>query len=71
MTDSIRPSSTKYFYGRITRDEAEEILRLNGLREGLYLLRESMAVAGNYALSICHQQRWVVPNSRNNLANKY
>ena len=57
MSDAVRPSSTKYFYGRITRDEAEDILRHNGAYEGLYLLRESMTVAGNYALSICHQGR--------------
>lgn len=43
-----------YFFGRISRDEAETALRNAGLEEGLYLLRESVAVAGNYVLSICH-----------------
>ena len=44
----------RYFYGRISRDEAETALSNAGLGEGLYLLRESVAVAGNYVLSICH-----------------
>ena len=55
MGEPLRPSSVQYFYGRITRDEAEDILRTNGCKEGQYLLRESMNVPGNYALSICFQ----------------
>jgi SH2 domain len=55
---AINPCSVNYFYGRISRDEAESILRRNGCQEGLYLLRENMSVAGNYALSICHQMRY-------------
>lgn len=49
--------SVNYFYGRISRDEAESILRRNGCKEGLYLLRENVSIPGNYALSICHQNR--------------
>ena len=55
---AVNPCSVNYFYGRISRDEAESILRRNGCQEGLYLLRENMSVAGNYALSICHQMRY-------------
>ena len=54
------PTSVKYFFGRISRDEAENELNMRGCTEGLYLLRESMTTAGNYALSICHQGRYVL-----------
>ncbi|XP_069126053.1 tyrosine-protein kinase SYK-like isoform X1 [Argopecten irradians] len=52
----ILPSTVKYFYGRITREEAEDILKGHGLTEGLYLLRESIGVLGNFAISICHNR---------------
>ena len=55
---ATNPSSVNYFYGRISRDEAESVLRRSGCQEGLYLLRENMSTPGNYALSICHQSRW-------------
>lgn len=55
--EGTRPSAVSYFYGRISRDEAEQILMSNGCREGLYLLRENVSTAGNYALSICHNNR--------------
>ncbi|XP_033736612.1 tyrosine-protein kinase SYK-like [Pecten maximus] len=48
------PSTVKYFYGRVTREEAECILQGHGTTEGLYLLRESIGVLGNFAISICH-----------------
>jgi len=54
---ATNPSSVNYFYGRISRDEAENVLRRSGCQEGLYLLRENISIAGNYALSICHQSR--------------
>ncbi|KAL3868263.1 hypothetical protein ACJMK2_041094 [Sinanodonta woodiana] len=50
----IKPSSALYFYGRITRDEAEIILKERGCVEGMYLLRESINPLGNYAISLCH-----------------
>lgn len=53
-TGSIRPSSIQYFYGRITREEAELFLMERGGSEGLFLLRESISPMGNYAISICH-----------------
>lgn len=46
-----------YFYGRITRDEAEKILRDRGCQDGLYLLRESTKRMGDYVLSLCHANR--------------
>ena len=59
MTGAIPPTSVRFFFGRISRDEAEVALNLRGCKEGLYLLRESMTTAGNYALSICHNGRYV------------
>ncbi|GFR68117.1 tyrosine-protein kinase [Elysia marginata] len=43
-----------FFYGRITRQEAEDILKVNGMQEGLFLLRESITPMGNFSLSIVH-----------------
>jgi len=60
MQDVKTASAVPYFYGRISRDEAEEALRDAGVREGLYLLRESINKAGNYVLSICHSGEYVV-----------
>jgi len=58
--DATRASAVSYFYGRISRDEAENILKKAGAQEGLYLLRENVSNAGNYALSICHHGRLVI-----------
>lgn len=55
--DATKASAVPYFYGRITREEAQNILTKNGLQEGLYLLRENISTAGNYVLSICHNNR--------------
>lgn len=46
-----------YFYGRITRQEAEEILAVNGMEDGLYLLRESITPMGNFSLSMAFEGR--------------
>ncbi|XP_071140498.1 tyrosine-protein kinase SYK-like isoform X1 [Mytilus edulis] len=54
----IKPSSVAYFYGRITREEAEQILASYDKKEGLYLLRESINPLGNYAISICHNNNF-------------
>jgi len=59
MQDATSASAVKYFFGRISRDEAEDALKEAGIREGLYLLRESVQQAGNYVLSICHQGGYV------------
>jgi hypothetical protein len=52
-----KPSTAAFFYGRITRDEAEWFLRDRGAEEGLFLLRESINPLGNYAISICHNNK--------------
>jgi hypothetical protein len=61
-SDSTRnytvPSTVDYFYGRLLREDAQEILKNRseslGINDGLFLLRESMDEIGNYALSIFH-----------------
>lgn len=48
-----------YFYGRITRDEAEKTLRDRGCQDGLFLLRESTKKMGDYVLSLCANNKYV------------
>ncbi|CAH8865623.1 unnamed protein product [Trichobilharzia szidati] len=55
LPGAIPPETTLYFYGKITREQAEELLFKHGASEGLFLLRES--VNRNYAVSICHMGR--------------
>ena len=45
-----------WFHGFQTRDRAEEILRENGFAEGLFLVRESSSAAGDFVLSVVHDQ---------------
>ena len=47
-----------YFYGRITRDESEKILKDNGCQDGLFLLRESTKKMGDYVLSLCAYNKY-------------
>ncbi|KAM6903066.1 tyrosine-protein kinase SYK [Xenentodon cancila] len=46
-----------FFYGNITREEAESYLRQAGMGTGLYLLRQSRNYLGGFALSISHSGR--------------
>lgn len=50
MADSA--NHLPFFYGNITREEAEEYLKQGGLSDGLYLLRQSRNYLGGFALSI-------------------
>uniref|UniRef100_A0A0B6YSM1 Tyrosine-protein kinase n=1 Tax=Arion vulgaris TaxID=1028688 RepID=A0A0B6YSM1_9EUPU len=50
-----RVYSEPYFYGRITRQEAEEIMTINGKEDGQYLLRESITPMGNFSLTMAYQ----------------
>ncbi|XP_020610474.1 tyrosine-protein kinase SYK-like isoform X1 [Orbicella faveolata] len=54
MQEMADPLFQHWFHGRISRIEAEELLARNGKSNGLFLLRESTASAGSYALSMCH-----------------
>ncbi|XP_070538021.1 tyrosine-protein kinase HTK16-like [Ptychodera flava] len=43
-----------WFHGKITRDTAIHILKDNGMSEGLFLIRESATVEGDFVLSLVH-----------------
>ena len=44
----IKASWVPFFYGRITRDEAEVVLMDRGCKEGLFLLREGLYEQSGY-----------------------
>ncbi|XP_068781261.1 tyrosine-protein kinase SYK isoform X2 [Struthio camelus] len=46
-----------YFFGNITREEAEEYLMQGGVSDGLYLLRQSRNFLGGFALSLAHGRK--------------
>ncbi|KFR12401.1 Tyrosine-protein kinase SYK [Opisthocomus hoazin] len=46
-----------YFFGNITREEAEEYLMQGGASDGLYLLRQSRNYLGGFALSLAHGRK--------------
>ncbi|KAJ7335628.1 hypothetical protein JRQ81_013569 [Phrynocephalus forsythii] len=50
-------SHLPYFFGNITREEAEDYLMQGGLSDGLYLLRQSRNYLGGFALSLAHDGR--------------
>uniref|UniRef100_A0A1A8IYZ0 Tyrosine-protein kinase n=1 Tax=Nothobranchius kuhntae TaxID=321403 RepID=A0A1A8IYZ0_NOTKU len=50
MADTM--NALPFFYGNITREEAEVYLRQSGLTSGLYLLRQSRNYLGGFALSV-------------------
>ncbi|XP_061481877.1 tyrosine-protein kinase SYK isoform X2 [Rhineura floridana] len=55
---SVNPiSHLTYFFGNITREEAEGHLMQGGLSNGLYLLRQSRNYLGGFALSLVHDNK--------------
>ncbi|XP_036384619.1 tyrosine-protein kinase SYK isoform X2 [Megalops cyprinoides] len=55
MADKV--NTLPFFYGNITREEAEDFLRQGGMTDGLYLLRQSRNYLGGYALSVAHSRQ--------------
>lgn len=55
MADEV--NALAFFYGSITREEAEEYLRQAGLGNGHYLLRQSRNYLGGFALSVASAGR--------------
>ncbi|XP_063769755.1 tyrosine-protein kinase SYK isoform X5 [Pseudophryne corroboree] len=47
-----------YFFGNITREEAEDYLKQGGMSDGLYLLRQSRSYLGGCALSVSHGRKF-------------
>eukprot|EP00064_Thunnus_orientalis_P012463 superscaffoldBa00001914_g12498 len=52
-----RVNTLPFFYGNITREEAEDYLQQSGMGNGLYLLRQSRNYLGGFALSVSHSGR--------------
>ncbi|XP_072035066.1 tyrosine-protein kinase HTK16-like isoform X2 [Amphiura filiformis] len=46
-----------WFHGRITRETAIHILKENGDNEGLFLVRESTSVSGDFVVSLVHERQ--------------
>lgn len=55
MADNV--NALPFFYGNITREEAEDYLRQAGTGNGLYLLRQSRNYLGGFALSVSNSGR--------------
>ncbi|XP_073334767.1 tyrosine-protein kinase SYK [Pagrus major] len=55
MADNV--NTLPFFYGNITREEAEDYLRQAGMGSGLYLLRQSRNYLGGFALSVSYSGR--------------
>lgn len=53
-----RVTTLPYFYGNITREEAEQYLAQGGMTDGLYLLRQSRSYLGGYALSVSYGRQF-------------
>lgn len=54
MASANPVSHLGFFFGNITREEAEDYLMQGGLSNGLYLLRQSRNYLGSFALSMVH-----------------
>lgn len=55
MADNV--NILPFFYGNITREEAEDYLQQAGMGNGLYLLRQSRNYLGGFALSVSNSGR--------------
>ncbi|XP_017345199.1 tyrosine-protein kinase SYK isoform X1 [Ictalurus punctatus] len=55
MADEVQGLS--FFYGNITREEAEDYLRQAGMSNGLYLLRQSRNYLCGFALSVAYNHQ--------------
>uniref|UniRef100_A0AAR2IUM8 Tyrosine-protein kinase n=1 Tax=Pygocentrus nattereri TaxID=42514 RepID=A0AAR2IUM8_PYGNA len=55
MADKV--PTLPYFYGNITREDAEDYLRQAGMSDGLYLLRQSRNYLGGFALSVAYNRQ--------------
>ena len=47
--------TSNWFHGKLSRIEAEEVLKENGLDEGLFLVRNSSSAIGDFVLSVVHK----------------
>ena len=47
--------TSNWFHGKLSRIEAEEVLKENGFDEGLFLVRNSSSAIGDFVLSVVHK----------------
>ena len=57
VNDNMDLFDAQFYWGRITRQDAEEILVHLELKNGLYLVREKFEEAGAYAITLCFSKR--------------
>lgn len=69
MADKVPTLS--FFYGNITREEAEDYLRQAGMSDGLYLLRQSRNFLGGFALSVAYNRQCYHYTIERDLNNTY
>ncbi|XP_068190662.1 tyrosine-protein kinase SYK isoform X2 [Antennarius striatus] len=53
----VKVNTLPFFYGNITREEAEDYLQQAGMSNGSYLLRQSRNYLGGFALSVSYSGR--------------
>ena len=53
-TSRLDPSEEPWYHGRISRIEAEEFLHGKGMVDGLFLVRDSLATTGEFALTVAN-----------------
>nr|CAB3250832.1 growth factor receptor-bound protein 10-like [Phallusia mammillata] len=46
-----------WYYGKISREEANEEIQRNGNIDGTFLIRESQTIAGGTVVTLCHNQK--------------
>ena len=53
----LDPAEMPWYHGRISRAEAEELLQQKGMTDGLFLVRDSLATTGEYAITLANNTR--------------
>ena len=53
----LDPAEMPWYHGRISRAEAEELLQQQGMTDGLFLVRDSLATTGEYAITLANNSR--------------
>ena len=53
----LDPAEMPWYHGRISRTEAEELLEKKGMSDGVFLVRDSLATTGEYAITLANNGR--------------
>lgn len=57
VKESVKLTAMPWFHAKITREEAERLLRDHSCTDGLFLVRESTNFPGDYTLCVCYQHK--------------